>query len=119
MDGKFNLDWPRGVDDSQLVYVGKEEGKLLAVRQMIQAGLTPPVMIFVQSIERAKELFGELVYDGINVDVIHSERTQVCNGDESPLVYHFVSGRWFSVRLRPLVKTAVNASGCNSTCAMP
>lgn len=39
-------------------------------------GMRPPVLIFVQSIERAKELFRELVYDGINVDVIHSERTQ-------------------------------------------
>jgi ATP-dependent RNA helicase DDX52/ROK1 len=34
------------------------------------------VLIFVQSIERAKELFHELVYENINVDVIHSERTQ-------------------------------------------
>ena len=39
-------------------------------------GFTPPVLVFVQSIERAKELFHELIYDGLNVDVIHSERTQ-------------------------------------------
>ncbi len=39
-------------------------------------GLTPPVLIFVQSKDRAKELFHELIYDGINVDVIHSDRTQ-------------------------------------------
>lgn len=34
------------------------------------------MLVFVQSIERAKELFHELIYDGMNVDVIHSERTQ-------------------------------------------
>lgn len=34
------------------------------------------MLVFVQSIERAKELFHELIYDGLNVDVIHSERTQ-------------------------------------------
>ena len=34
------------------------------------------MLVFVQSIERAKELFQELIYDGLNVDVIHSERTQ-------------------------------------------
>ena len=34
------------------------------------------MLIFVQSKERAKELFHELIYDGINVEVIHSERTQ-------------------------------------------
>ena len=34
------------------------------------------MLIFVQSVERAKALFHELVYDNIFVDVIHSERTQ-------------------------------------------
>lgn len=34
------------------------------------------MLVFVQSIQRAKELFQELIYDGLNVDVIHSERTQ-------------------------------------------
>jgi ATP-dependent RNA helicase DDX52/ROK1 len=56
--------------------VGQESGKLVAIRQLIQQGINPPVLVFVQSIERAKELFRELIYDGLNVDVIHSERTQ-------------------------------------------
>ena len=34
------------------------------------------MLVFVQSIERAKELFHELIYDGLNVEVMHSERTQ-------------------------------------------
>ena len=34
------------------------------------------MLVFVQSIERAKELFHELIYDGINVEVMHAERTQ-------------------------------------------
>lgn len=38
--------------------------------------MTPPVLVFVQSKERAQELFNELIYDGINVDVIHADRTQ-------------------------------------------
>jgi hypothetical protein len=32
--------------------------------------------VFVQSKDRAQELFNELIYDGMNVDVIHSERAQ-------------------------------------------
>jgi ATP-dependent RNA helicase DDX52/ROK1 len=57
--------------------VGQEEGKLVAIRQLIQSGgLKPPCLIFVQSIDRAKQLFHELVYDNINVDVIHAERTK-------------------------------------------
>ena len=39
-------------------------------------GFLPPVLVFVQSIDRARELFRELVYEGINVDVIHADRTQ-------------------------------------------
>jgi ATP-dependent RNA helicase DDX52/ROK1 len=62
--------------DQQLLFVGKEEGKLLAIRQLIQEGITPPTLIFLQSKERAQALFNELLYDGINVDVIHSGRSQ-------------------------------------------
>ncbi|KAI3402990.1 ROK1 [Candida oxycetoniae] len=62
--------------DQKLVFTGNEEGKLLAIRQMIQNGqFKPPVIIFLQSITRAKALFHELVYDKLNVDVIHAERT--------------------------------------------
>jgi ATP-dependent RNA helicase DDX52/ROK1 len=59
----------------ELLYVGQEEAKLVAVRQLVTQGLQPPILIFVQSIERAKELFHELVYDSIKVDMIHGERT--------------------------------------------
>jgi len=62
--------------DQQLTFCGSEEGKLLAMRQLIQKGLRPPVLLFVQSVERAKSLFRELVFDGINVEAIHAEKTQ-------------------------------------------
>ncbi|CDK27052.1 unnamed protein product [Kuraishia capsulata CBS 1993] len=60
-----------------LVFCGNEDGKLVAIRQMIQKGeFKPPVIIFLQSVVRAKALFHELLYDKLNVDVIHAERTQ-------------------------------------------
>ncbi|KAI8371678.1 P-loop containing nucleoside triphosphate hydrolase protein [Radiomyces spectabilis] len=62
--------------DQKLLFTGTEAGKKVALRQYIQGGIKPPVLIFVESIERAKQLFHELVYDGINVEVIHSERTK-------------------------------------------
>lgn len=62
--------------EQKLVFTGNEEGKLLAIRQMIQQGeFKPPIIIFLQSITRAKALFHELLYDRLNVDVIHAERT--------------------------------------------
>ncbi|ETE64413.1 putative ATP-dependent RNA helicase DDX52, partial [Ophiophagus hannah] len=61
--------------DQELLFVGSETGKLLAMRDLVKKGFTPPVLVFVQSIERAKELFHELVYEGINRDnVVHSFR---------------------------------------------
>ena len=63
--------------DQQLMFVGREEGKLLAIRQLKQRGeLKPPVIIFVQSQDRAQALFGELLYDGLHVDVIHAGRSR-------------------------------------------
>jgi len=59
----------------ELKFVGREEGKLLAIRQLVAEGITPPVLIFMQSKERAQALFGELLYDGIRVDVIHAGRS--------------------------------------------
>jgi len=63
--------------DQQLMFVGKEEGKLLAMRQLTQRGqLKPPVIVFTQSQDRAQALFAELLYDGIHVDVIHAGRSK-------------------------------------------
>ena len=63
--------------DQKLLFVGTEEGKLLAMRQLLRDGGTrPPIMVFVQSKERAKQLHRELMFDGVNVDVIHADRSQ-------------------------------------------
>lgn len=81
--------------EQELLYVGSEDGKLMALRNIIQKGITPPVLIFVQSKERAQELFNELIYDGINVDVIHADRTQT---QRDNVVRCFREGKiWFLV----------------------
>lgn len=38
----------------RLMFVGREGGKLLGLRQLIAQGLTPPVLLFVSSKERAE-----------------------------------------------------------------
>merc|ERR1712028_218595 len=56
---------------------GREEGKLLALRQLKQRGtLKLPAIIFVQSQERANALFSELLYEKMHVDVIHAGRSR-------------------------------------------
>ena len=44
---------------------------------MEKGQLRPPVLVFVQEKDRAKDLFNELIKEKIHVDVIHSERSQL------------------------------------------
>ena len=48
----------------KITYVGKEDAKLMTLRQELKLGFEPPMLIFVQSKNRAKELYHELLYDG-------------------------------------------------------
>jgi ATP-dependent RNA helicase DDX52/ROK1 len=86
----------------KLLYVGQEEGKLLAIRQMLTKGIEPPVIIFTETIERAQELFRELVMHGINVDIIHSSRTQA---ERERIITQFRAGRiWFLITTELLAR---------------
>ncbi|KAJ3027323.1 RNA-dependent ATPase rok1 [Rhizophlyctis rosea] len=96
--------------NQKLLYVGQESGKLIAIRQLIQTGLKPPVLIFVQSIERAKELFHELVYDGINVDVIHSERTK---SQRDNIISSFRAGKTWVLIATELMARGIDFKGVN------
>jgi len=60
----------------ELRFCGNEDGKLVGIKQLIQEGIKPPVILFVQSKERAKELFEELKHDKLKVDAIHSDKSQ-------------------------------------------
>eukprot|EP00934_Nitzschia_sp_Nitz4_P002677 Nitzschia sp. Nitz4//scaffold20_size174350//65316//67118//NITZ4_002095-RA/size174350-processed-gene-0.97-mRNA-1//-1//CDS//3329541788//2667//frame0 len=63
--------------EQELLFVGREEGKLLAIRQLKERGeLKPPCIVFVQSQDRAQALFAELLYEGLHVDVIHAGRSR-------------------------------------------
>lgn len=59
-----------------LLFVGREEGKLLAVRQLVASGgFTPPVLVFCQSKERAVQLTTALQLEGIRADACHADKT--------------------------------------------
>ncbi|TYI94105.1 hypothetical protein E1A91_D02G179700v1 [Gossypium mustelinum] len=62
--------------NQKIVFAGTEEGKLLVLRQSFQERLNPPVLIFVQSKERANELYEELKFNNIRVGVIHSDLSE-------------------------------------------
>ncbi|WPT13341.1 DEAD-box ATP-dependent RNA helicase 57 [Picochlorum sp. SENEW3] len=62
--------------EQKLLFVGRENGKLLAIRQLISDGLRPPVLIFVNTKERAKEVHRELMFEGVHVDSLHASQSQ-------------------------------------------
>ncbi|XP_069683792.1 probable ATP-dependent RNA helicase DDX52 isoform X1 [Periplaneta americana] len=96
--------------DQKLLFVGSEAGKMVALRELVQKGLTPPVLIFVQTKERAKELFSELIYDGINVDVIHADRTQL---QRDNVVRSFRSGQVWVLICTELMGRGIDFKGVN------
>ena len=66
--------------------------------------------MFVQTKERAKELYTELVYDGINVDVIHAERSQL---QRDNVVKSFRSGQIWVLICTELMGRGIDFKGVN------
>jgi ATP-dependent RNA helicase DDX52/ROK1 len=62
--------------EQKLLFVGRESGRLLGLRQIISQGIKPPVLVFVSTKERAQELRRDLMYDGVHIDCIHSDQPQ-------------------------------------------
>ncbi|CAK9802489.1 Probable ATP-dependent RNA helicase DDX52 [Anthophora plagiata] len=96
--------------EQELLFVGAERGKLVALRNTIQKGVLPPVLIFVQSKERAQELFKELIYDGINVDVIHADRTQA---QRDNVIRCFREGKIWVLICTELMARGIDFKGVN------
>uniref|UniRef100_A0A1B6CLU8 Probable ATP-dependent RNA helicase DDX52 n=1 Tax=Clastoptera arizonana TaxID=38151 RepID=A0A1B6CLU8_9HEMI len=94
----------------ELIFVGSEHGKLIEFRNLVHQGLPPPVLVFVQSKERAKELFNELIYDGINVDVIHADRTQL---QRDNVVKAFREGKVWVLICTELMGRGIDFKGVN------
>lgn len=97
--------------EQKLMFCGDEHGKLVAIRDMIRVGeFKPPVLIFLQSIHRAKALYSELLYDGLNVDVIHAERTQHQREDA---IKRFKSGELWCLITTDVLARGVDFKGIN------
>ena len=95
----------------KLTYVGTEKGKLLAFKQLIQrAELKPPVLVFVQEKDRAKDLYTELIKEKIHVDMIHSERSQL---QRDNTVRAFRSGQIWVLICTELMGRGIDFKGVN------
>ncbi|SMN19078.1 similar to Saccharomyces cerevisiae YGL171W ROK1 ATP-dependent RNA helicase of the DEAD box family [Maudiozyma saulgeensis] len=97
--------------EQKLVYCGNEEGKLIAIRQLVQEGeFKPPIIIFLESITRAKALYHELMYDRMNVDVIHAERTPT---QREKIIERFKSGELWCLICTDVLARGIDFKGVN------
>ncbi|GIM09618.1 hypothetical protein Vretimale_13458, partial [Volvox reticuliferus] len=96
----------------RLQFVGREAGKLLALRQLLaDGGLAPPVLVFVGSKERAKALHRELLYDGIHVDSITAGQPQSAR---NAAVENFRAGRTWVLIATDLIGRGMDFIGVNT-----
>ncbi len=96
--------------EQKLVYVGTEKGKLLALKQLVAEGIKPPVLIFVQTKDRAKDLVKELEKLELCADVIHSDRSQL---QRDNAVKAFRSGRVWVLVCTELMGRGIDFKGVN------
>ncbi len=63
----------------------------MAVRQLLQRGIQPPILIFMKTVERANELFSDLRMDGnfIPMEVIHAGKSEA---ERSLIIKRFHEG---------------------------
>ncbi|KAL3839630.1 hypothetical protein ACJIZ3_024221 [Penstemon smallii] len=94
----------------KLIFVGSEEGKLLALRQSFAESLNPPVLLFVQNKERAKELHKELKYDNIRADVIHADLPQI---QRESAIDNFRSGKTWVLIATDVIARGMDFKGVN------
>lgn len=92
-------------------YVGNEKGKLLAMRQILkEEGMRPPIIVFVQSKERAKQLFKELLYDDVRVGIIHADRSQAKRNE---VVEDFRAGKTWVLIATDVLARGMDFKGVN------
>ncbi|KAL3531908.1 hypothetical protein ACH5RR_005429 [Cinchona calisaya] len=94
----------------KLVFVGSEEGKLLALRQTFEESLNPPVLVFVQNKERAKELYNEMKFDDIRADVIHADLSQI---QREEAVNNFRAGKTWVLIATDVIARGMDFKGVN------
>jgi len=89
--------------DQQLLFVGQEEGKLMAVRQLLLSGqLFPPTIIFCETIERANALHESLKEAQMSVDLMHAGRSQT---ERETIINSFRNGNlWFLITTELLAR---------------
>ena len=95
----------------ELKFCSNEQGKLLAIKQMIELGeFTPPMLIFVQSKERAKELYHELKSEKVKMGLMHSGLN---DHERGVVMKNFRLGQTWGLICTDLMSRGIDFQGVN------
>lgn len=97
--------------EQELLFCGNELGKIVAMRNLICEGITAPVLIFVQSIERSQELYDEINASGLNVRVMHAK---LSTEEREELVLQFRLGKVWILITTELLSRGIDFKNVNT-----
>jgi ATP-dependent RNA helicase DDX52/ROK1 len=89
----------------------QEPGKLVALRQMIACGLQPPVLVFVATKERARQLYEELKYENVHCDYLSAYQSQPARAHA---VENFRAGKTWMLIATDLIGRGMDFLGVNT-----
>jgi len=95
----------------EIVYCGREDAKLVTLRQFLKEGFEPPLLCFVQSKNRAHELYKELIFDGVNVNVIHGDKTKI---ERDEIIKQFRTGEIWVLVCTDLMARGIDFKAVNT-----
>ncbi|EKX72606.1 DEAD box ATP-dependent RNA helicase family member protein [Theileria equi strain WA] len=96
----------------ELVCVTNDKGKLMTLRQLILEGkLIPPVLVFLQTIERVNELYNELKGENVRVQKFTSELTV---SKRAQIIEKFRTGEIWILLCTDILARGVDFKGIDS-----
>ncbi|RHY55290.1 hypothetical protein DYB38_005914, partial [Aphanomyces astaci] len=108
-DRLFDMGFVEQIDDVFAACTNPKMQRMMFSATMLQ-GLKLPVLLFVQNKDRAKQLYQELVYDGINVGAIHADRTKE---QRDKVIKDFRTGTVWVLICTDLMSRGIDFKGVN------
>ena len=96
--------------NQKLIFVGREDGKTLALRDMIKTGVKTPALIFTQSKDRANQVYHSLQLDNLRVGVIHADCT---DNERENIIQQFRRGQILFLVTTDLLGRGLDFKGVN------
>lgn len=95
----------------RLLFCGNELGKIVAMRNLIKEGIKAPVLIFVQSIERSKDLYDEINSAGLHMQVMNA---RMSTGERENMILQFRLGKIWVLVTTELLSRGIDFKNVNT-----